>query len=239
MGKQLYPAEGDSQRAIAERPSVLELIRVRHRHHSEGGEPGFLLGPLDLRIDPGEPLFVTGGNGSGKTTLALLLLGLYSPDDGELRLDGEIVNDFNRDHYRQHFAAVFADAFVFDAILCGFDATNLNRTEALLDRLKLRGKVQIKAGRLSTTDLSRGQRKRLALLSAYLEDRPFYLFDEWAAEQDPSFREIFYKELLPQLKAHGKTVIVITHDDRYYHLADRRIHLDVGQLEEIRVSSPL
>lgn len=220
-------------RPIAERPGLLELAHVRHRHRSEWGESGFLLGPIDLRIEPGELVFVTGGNGSGKTTLALLLLGLYSPDEGELRLDGEMVTDFNRDHYRQHFAAVFSDAFIFDALLCDNEAAISKRADELLTQLHLRGKVQINNGRFSTIDLSRGQRKRLALLAAYLEDRPFYVFDEWAAEQDPLFRNIFYNELLPELKARGKTVIVITHDDAYFHLADRRIHLNLGQIEDI------
>lgn len=51
--------------------------------------------------------------------------------------------------------------------------------------------VKIESGILSTLNLSQGQQKRLALLTAYLEDRPIFLFDEWASEQDPIFREIF------------------------------------------------
>jgi len=100
-----------------------------------------------------------------------------------------------------------------------------------LTQLQLSEKVVIEGGALSTTDLSRGQRKRLALLTAYIEDRPFYVFDEWAADQDPVFKEIFYYQLLPELKAMGKTVLVISHDDRYYSVADRVIKLDYGKLE--------
>jgi putative ATP-binding cassette transporter len=91
--------------------------------------------------------------------------------------------------------------------------------------------VQVKDGTLSTIELSQGQRKRLALLTAFLEDRPFYIFDEWAADQDPFFREVFYLQLLPELKAKGKTVLVISHDDRYYSLGDRIIKLDYGKIE--------
>jgi putative pyoverdin transport system ATP-binding/permease protein len=83
---------------------------------------------------------------------------------------------------------------------------------------------------LSTLELSQGQRKRLALLNAYLEDRSIYIFDEWAADQDPVFREIFYQQLLPELKQKGKTIITITHDDRYFHLGDRIYKLDCGKL---------
>lgn len=95
----------------------------------------------------------------------------------------------------------------------------------------MKHKVQIVDGVFSTTSLSQGQRKRLALLIAYLEDRPIYLFDEWASDQDPFFRDIFYNQLLPSLKQRGKTVLVISHDDRYFHLADRVIKLDYGKVE--------
>lgn len=98
--------------------------------------------------------------------------------------------------------------------------------------MQLSHKVKIEQGRLSTIDLSQGQRKRLALLTAYLEERPIYVFDEWAADQDPYFKNIFYLELLPQLKARNKTVFVISHDDRYYDIADRLIKLDEGQVVE-------
>src|SRR6185436_123287 len=99
-----------------------------------------------------------------------------------------------------------------------------------LNKLQLHHKVQIKNGEFSTQALSQGQRKRLALLTAYLEDRPFYLFDEWASDQDPLFKNIFYTQILPALKARGKTALVISHDDRYFHLADRVLKLDYGKL---------
>jgi putative ATP-binding cassette transporter len=59
-----------------------------------------------------------------------------------------------------------------------------------------------------------------------------YVFDEWAADQDPLFKELFYTRLLPELKARGKLVVVITHDDKYFHLADRLLKLEEGRLEE-------
>src|SRR5215831_11050949 len=116
------------------------------------------------------------------------------------------------------------------------ERTSLDQNAAeYLKRLELSHKVQVQDGQLSTTALSQGQRKRLALLVAYLEDRPFYVFDEWAADQDPAFKEVFYKRLLPELKERGKTALAITHDDRYYHLADRVIKLDSGRMEYDRI----
>jgi len=133
--------------------------------------------------------------------------------------------------YRQHFSVVFSDFFLFENLL----GLNSNKLEAdankYLSQLQLSHKVQVKDGALSTIDLSQGQRKRLALLTAFLEDRPFYVFDEWAADQDPLFRDVFYLQILPELKARGKTVLVISHDDRYYYLGDRLIKLDYGQIE--------
>jgi putative ATP-binding cassette transporter len=209
----------------------LELVGVTHAYHREGEEAPFTLGPIDLRVEQGETLFVVGGNGSGKTTLAKLLLGLYAPEAGELRFGGRPVTDATRAEYVHQFAAVFSDFYLFESLL-GMDSPE---TDALasryLDRLKLSHKVRVEGGRLSTTALSQGQRKRLALLTAYLEDRPIYLFDEWAADQDPVFKEVFYLELLPELRARGKTVIVISHDDHYYGVADRIVKLDYGHIE--------
>ncbi|HYA79514.1 MAG TPA: cyclic peptide export ABC transporter [Methylocystis sp.] len=212
---------------------LLELIGVSFRHPSAEDESGYGFGPLDLAISPGELVFLTGGNGSGKTTLALVILGLYVPQTGVIRLDGEAISNANREAYRQNFSAVFADSYVFDSLL-GYDDEDFQRRAAdLLTLLKLERKVHVDAGRFSTVALSKGERRRLALLAAYLSDRPIFLFDEWAADQDPTFREIFYRQLLPGLKSRGKTVIAITHDDRYFHLCDRLLRLTTGQLEEI------
>jgi putative ATP-binding cassette transporter len=208
----------------------LELAGVQHTYASEQEDETFTLGPLNLEFKPGEMVFITGGNGSGKTTLVKLITALYTPEGGEIRLDGEPITAANREAYRQHFSVVFSDFHLFESLL-GVDATELD-AKALhyLKQLHLQHKVRIREGELSTTELSQGQRKRLALLTAYMEDRPIYIFDEWAADQDPQFKEIFYYDLLPALKARGKTVLVISHDDRYYHLADRLIKLDYGQL---------
>jgi putative ATP-binding cassette transporter len=199
----------------------------------EDDEPGhgnFVLGPVDFRLGPGELVFIVGGNGSGKSTFVKLVVGLYRPRQGEIRLGGTPIADANRDWYRQHFSVVFSDFHLFERFL-GLDGKALDvRAQMYLRYLALDQKVQVTGQRLSTTALSQGQRRRLALLTAYLEDRPFYVFDEWAADQDPQYKEIFYTELLPELRARGKGVAIITHDDRYFHLGDRIIKLDEGKI---------
>jgi putative ATP-binding cassette transporter len=208
----------------------LTLVGVTHSYHHEKDDSHFILGPFDLTFRPGELVFIVGGNGSGKSTLAKIITGLYPPESGEVQLDGKKITNHNRDDYRQLFSTVFSDFYVFETLL-GLGAANLDgQAQNYLTQLHLDHKVKIRNGKLSTIDLSQGQRKRLALLTAYLEDRPCYLFDEWASDQDPQFKEIFYRQILPDLKARGKAVLVITHDDRYFSVADRVIKLDYGKL---------
>lgn len=209
----------------------LELVNLTHSYRQDGGKTEFQLGPINLSLYPGEVIFLIGGNGSGKTTLVKLLMGLYEPESGEIRLDGQPIGSSNRDDYRQQFSAVFFDFYLFERLL-GIEANDIDgESQKYLDRLQLSQKLTIENGRFSTIDLSQGQRKRVALLNAYLEDRSIYVFDEWAADQDPQFKRIFYYELVPELKSRGKTVIVISHDDRYYSLADRLIKLESGKVE--------
>lgn len=209
----------------------LELIGVTHAYYRERENGSFKLGPIDLRLHPGELVFVTGGNGSGKTTLAKLLVGLYVPDAGEIRLKDQPITDETREYYRQHFSMIFSDFYLFESLLGMRAPASDSVARDYLAQFQLDHKVEVNEGVLSTIDLSRGQRKRLALLTAYLEDRSIYLFDEWAADQEPFFKELFYRELLPKLKARGKLVIVISHDDHYYYVADRIIKLDYGKID--------
>lgn len=208
----------------------LDLDNITYSYHTDISSEEFTLGPINLAVVPGEILFITGGNGSGKTTLAKLMVGLYTPEAGQMYCNGEQVTEENRDNFRQYFAAVFSDFFLFESLL-GISGSHHNeRTREYLSRLRLDHKVRIENGNFSTTELSQGQRKRLALLTCCLEDRPVFLFDEWAADQDPTFKEIFYFILLPELKARGKTIMVISHDDRYFSVADRIVHMESGRL---------
>jgi putative ATP-binding cassette transporter len=209
----------------------IDFLEVLYRYRRDGEPTDFVLGPLKMSLVPGEIVFLTGGNGSGKTTFAKLVTGLYAPDSGEVRLNDVPVTDQNRALYRQLFSVVFYDFYLFDKVL-GLGSDDLDpRANHYLGQLQLDRKVKVNGGTLSTLDLSQGQRKRLALLTAYLEDRPIYVFDEWAADQDPLFKNTFYHQLLPELKQRGKTVLVISHDDRYFDVADRMIKLDEGRID--------
>lgn len=208
----------------------LDLSEVTHVYKHESGDGDFLLGPLSMTLRRGELVFLVGGNGSGKTTLAKLITGLYIPESGEIRFDGVPVTDHNRESYRQLFSIVFSTPHLFERLMGHNRLTVDQQAGDYLSKLQLDHKVKVKDGVLSTTDLSQGQRKRLALLTAFLDDRPIYIFDEWAADQDPLFKEFFYLHLLPELKARGKMILVISHDDRYFSMADRIIKLEQGKI---------
>ncbi|WP_070357460.1 cyclic peptide export ABC transporter [Duganella sp. HH105] len=220
----------DPAGAVSPPLESLVLKGVSHRYYHEGVDDLFTLGPIDLTFRPGEITFLVGGNGSGKTSLAKLLVGLYRPEEGRILLNGESIGDSNRDRYRQTFSTVFPDFHLFEQMLHAPSGDLDAQGNALLEKLHLQHKVQVRDGAFTTRALSQGQRKRLALAVTYLEDRPFIVFDEWAADQDPVFKEVFYRELLPELRAKGKSVLVISHDDRYFHLGDRLIRMENGQV---------
>ena len=209
----------------------LELRNVEYAYPTVEGSQPFTLGPVNLRIEPGEILFIVGENGCGKTSLIKLLLGLYTPSKGEVLVNGQAIDAQGLDDYRQMFTTIFADYFLFDDLVQNDQALPQDASR-YLERLEISHKVSIRDGAFTTTDLSTGQRKRLALVNAWLDERPVLVFDEWAADQDPAFRRVFYTELLPDLKRLGKTIIVISHDDRYFDIADHLVRLQAGRVVE-------
>ncbi|KGJ97521.1 cyclic peptide export ABC transporter [Colwellia psychrerythraea] len=215
----------------------LELKAVTHQFYHEASDDFFTLGPVNLSFQPGEIVFLVGGNGSGKTTLAKLLVGLYQSNSGDILLNGQAVGTGNIDTYRQCFSAIFSDFYLFEQLL-DIPSDELDITaNQLLTKLQLNHKVHVTQGAFSTRALSQGQRKRLAMVVAHLEQRPFLVFDEWAADQDPIFKDVFYRQMLPEFKAQGKTVLVISHDDKYFDCADRLLRMEHGQLSEKTVSA--
>ncbi len=206
----------------------ITLKEIVFEYYRPDGKTDFSLGPVSLTIRKGELLFIVGGNGSGKSTLLKILTGLYVPSAGGFQIDG---NNIAMSEHRYLFSAVFGDYHLFNT-LYGLDEIDDKSVSDLLKQMELSRKTKYENGKFSTTDLSTGQKKRLALVIALLDNKPVYVFDEWAAEQDPYFRQYFYEALLPSLKSQGKTIIAATHDDRYFHNADQVIQMGYGQLKE-------
>jgi len=222
FGESIYDPEND----LAENFDIMSLRDVNFSYMEPDGSPGFSIGPLNMNLSAGEILFIAGGNGSGKSTLVKVLTGLYLPTKGTITVNNEVVSQSD---YRYLFTAIFSDFHLFDA-LYGVENPSEDRIKNLLTQMQLDGKTSFSDGRFTNLNLSAGQRRRLAMVSVLLENRQIFVFDEWAADQDPIFRRYFYEELLPSLKKQGKTVVVVTHDDRFYHNADRIIILKDGKI---------
>ena len=214
------------------KPGRIEALQLEYEYPSASGDGTFHVGPIDLTIEPGEVLFVVGGNGAGKSTLLKVLTGLYSPTRGALRVGDVSVLPDNAAAYREMISAIFSDFHLFSRVYGLLDA-DPEAVQALLRQMKIEHKTSFQGGRFTKRNLSTGQKKRLAMVLALLEDRPIIVLDEWAADQDPEFRRYFYESLLPALKQKGKTVIAVSHDDRYFHCADRVVIMDYGEIRSI------
>lgn len=206
-------------------------------HNTDGGESQFALGPVSLTIEQGETIFIVGGNGSGKSTFINVLTGLYKPTAGQLELnDGDRVNVTEK--MQSLTAAVFTDNHIFSHNYDEYVLENNEQYVELLKTMQLDGIVQDDKEASARRKFSKGQSKRMSLIFALLEKKPVLVLDEWAADQDPHFRKYFYEQLLPKLKAEGKTIIAVTHDDAYFHVADRIIKFDYGVIvKDLRVTS--
>nr|WP_024965123.1 multidrug ABC transporter permease/ATP-binding protein [Pantoea sp. IMH] len=198
------------------------------------GDNGFEVGPINMTLRRGELVFLIGGNGSGKSTLAMLLTGLYQPVSGQILLDGKAVNADSMEQYRSLFSAVFTDVHLFDRLIDQRgEPADPAAVQTWLEKLKMQDKIKLEGNKVLNLKLSKGQTKRLALLLATAEQRDILLLDEWAADQDPHFRRIFYRELLPWLQGMGKTILAISHDDHYFLHADRLLEMREGKLSEL------
>ncbi len=209
---------------------LISLKEVTFSYFHAEEKKFFELGPISFDINKGEIVYLIGGNGSGKSTLAKVLCGLYEPESGERYFSGNLINPKNIDEYREFYSAIFFDFYLFDHLHHIKSDFWLEKAQEYLKLLELDKKVKIDDNKLSTTSLSTGQRKRLVLLLSLLEDKPLYLFDEWAASQDPYYKNVFYKKILPDLKALGKTLFIVTHDEQYFDCADRILLLQEGKL---------
>lgn len=207
----------------------LRLENVTYAYTQDATKNVFHFGPVSYEFSSGKIYFIRGANGSGKTTFMRLISGLYQPSSGDIFLNNQKVMQPASEGYRKNFATVFSDFFLFQKLYGLFKASDEEIAE-WIDVLRLNNKFTIEMGKFSDLQFSTGQKKRIALMVALLENRSVLLLDEWAADQDPEFRKLFYLELMPLFKTMGKTIIAITHDDKYFDTADYLLSVDKGML---------
>lgn len=231
-GVHRHESESEDSEPQAMPPGRIESLEIRElafAYPQNLGEPGFTVGPLNASFRSQQVTFITGGNGSGKTTLVQLMTGLLQPTSGGLWINGQRLAADQVQAWRDSISTVFSDGHLFSR-LYGLPAESMANAKFWISRLGLQSSVSFENGAFSRLDLSTGQRKRLALIVAILEDKPVMILDEWAADQDPQWRKVFYDELLPQFRSEGRLVVCITHDDAWFHIADQRLHMTEGRL---------
>lgn len=210
----------------------IDFNKLFFRYNNGNNGHNFEVGPATFSINKGEVFFIVGGNGSGKTTLLKMLTSLFPLQEGSIAVDGKEISNDNTRHYRELFSVIFSDFHLFSKLYALSDEER-DTVVSLLESMELSGITHLLKDKFSTLDLSTGQKKRLAMIVSLLEDKPIYIFDEWAADQDPEFTKYFYDTLIPDLKRKGKTVIAVSHDDRYFDRADMVMKMEYGKISEI------
>jgi cyclic peptide transporter len=227
-----YDNDNSSVSTYTEPFQNVKFNKVTYKYFDEQKREEFTIGPLDLEINAGEVVFVTGGNGSGKSTFINLLTGICRPTSGDIFLNDIRITGENAAYYRNQVSAIFTNNHLFSENYDDFPITSDN--ELLLQHVEwmmLSDVVKIDDHKKTiSTKLSKGQQKRLALIYSLFENKQLVVLDEWAAEQDPEFRRFFYHDVVSKLKENGKTVVAVTHDDHYFDTADRVLKFDYGRV---------
>jgi ABC-type siderophore export system fused ATPase/permease subunit len=210
--------------------SFIKFVDIVFEHVDQKKNVSFTLGPMNLCIAKSEIVFIIGGNGSGKSTFLNLLVGLYSPLFGKILYNNTPINEESYVEYRDKFSVVFGEGYLLNENY----GEHLFESNAEFDNyirlMKLEHVLNVQKPFGNKDSLSKGQQKRLAFILALCEGKEIIVLDEWAAEQDTVFKEHFYQFVLPYLKANGKTIIAITHDDEYLGMADKVIKLRDGNI---------
>lgn len=228
----------DTERAISKRnlstftgqtgTPILEFEAVEVSYKRDDGQTNFRLGPVTTSIPAGQITFITGDNGSGKSTFAKIITGLYQPENGKIKYNGQEITPESFVSYRSRFSSVFSDFHLFSELAP--ETAGGERLSAWIHRFGIGNVVQVNGNRITTTRLSQGQRERLAFAFACSYPSEIVVLDEVSSNQDAGFRSTIYHEILPELKSAGKTVIVITHDERYFDVADTLLKFEHGKL---------
>lgn len=210
----------------------LKFKDVSFEYESADGEKSFALGPINLKINQGEVLFIVGGNGSGKSTFINVLTGLYKPTGGNIILNDSHHHNIEN-NLQNSMTAIFTDNHIFSHNYDDYKLEQNKEYVELLKIMRLNEVIKDDKEESARRKFSKGQGKRISMIFALLESKPILVLDEWAADQDPHFRKYFYEELIPKLKREGKTIIAVTHDDAYFNCADRILKFDYGEIVKV------
>ena len=198
---------------------------------------------VSLDIEPGEVVLIMGPSGSGKTTLLLMLGALLKPTEGSIKLDGLELSALSEgklpDVRLRHFGFIFQDfnllsaLNVQDNVSIAAELMGISRKEArkkaasLLTELGLGRRL-----RFSPEKLSGGEKQRVAIARALINDPALILADEPTANLDSSHGHETMRLLREIAKTRGRSVVIVSHDQRIRDIADRVLWLEDGQFKE-------
>ncbi|WP_106605149.1 cyclic peptide export ABC transporter [Chitinophaga ginsengisoli] len=224
-------AENDTPKSHPALPPFeeIKLENVVYDYMDEERQSSFTLGPINFTLKKGSLICVIGGNGSGKSTFLKVLTSLYHPASGRILVNGTELRNFDKEDYRFWFSTIFTDFHLFPKIY-GIPNLNADKVNEYINLMGLSHKTHFNGTNFSNVRLSTGQRKRLALICTLLEDKPIMILDEVTADQDPGFKKFFYTEVLPSFRLKGKTVIMVSHDDKYTEQFDKVIEMEYGKI---------
>lgn len=228
---QIYALEVAEYNTDSElKPGWRKLVLNNIKYAYEGDDHSFSIDKINMSIERGKTYFIVGGNGSGKSTLSKVISLHYLTNEGVIRFDDQVITQDNLISARERIFVIYSNYYLFNTIYKDLSEFDHQLIDKYLKLFKLEGKTRLQGNHFTTVKLSDGQRRRLALLVALVEDRDIYILDEWAADQDPTFKDLFYDSVLPDLKQMGKTIIAITHDDRYFSYCDEVVKMENGQI---------
>ena len=222
--------------------AALRMEGVR-KVYEVGGEEVMALDGADLEVGADEIVALVGPSGSGKTTLCSIAGGLLSPTEGKVVVGGQDISDYSKKELTEFRRS--SVGFVFQTVnLVPFLTARENllvvdelgprtgrkareRADELLEELGL----EDRASNLPA-QLSGGQKQRVAIGRALMNDPELVLFDEPTSALDTKLGDQVVKLIRDEMKARGTAAILVTHDDRITHYADRTVQMVDGRIED-------
>ena len=214
------------------------MITLSGVHKSFG--PNRVLRGVDLTIAKGESMVIIGGSGTGKSVLLKSVLGLVTPDQGTITLDGQDVTKGDRDAFLARFGMLFQGGALFDSLKVWENVAfallyrdHIGRAEAKARAIENLAKVRLPASAadLRPAELSGGMQKRVALARAIIANPDLIFFDEPTTGLDPITADAVNNLIVEQVKALGAAAVTITHD----MASVRKIADEVAMLHEGRI----
>lgn len=222
---------------IADNDIAIENLCFKY----DGALPNYVLDGISLKIPQGKVTAIVGASGSGKTTLVKLLLGYYSPNEGQIAVGGEDMERFNLVWWRSICGAVMQDGYVFSDSI----ARNIAVTDDKIDMERLRHAARIAniADYVESLPLgyntmigqdgqglSQGQRQRILIARAVYKNPQFLFFDEATNALDANNERAIVENLNEFYK--GKTVVIVAHRLSTVKNADKIVVLEHGKIVE-------